>query len=352
VWNNPEEMKAKITEHGERYHAVMAARDKAGVLPDSINEMIRAFMPSRTVLTALELDVFTAIGHGGTGKDVAHKIEANPRATEMLLNALVSLQLLEKKEDTFFNTVLTSRFFVAGSPDDSRPGLMHTAHLWHRWSTLTECMRTGTRVEEQTQEPDWVTSFIAAMDRNARERAGAVVRAVGATDVKRMLDLGGGSGAYSIGFARALPQLRSEILDMAEVVPLTQDYITKAGLADRITARAGNMLTDPLGNNYDLILLSAICHMFSPEENRALFQRIYHALAAGGRLVVSDFILEPDKTALRAAALFSLNMLVGTRAGSSYSEPEYATWLRAAGFTGIRRVRLPGPSGLMISTRT
>jgi len=92
--------------------------------------------------------------------------------------------------------------------------------------------------------------------------------------------------------------------------------------------------------------------MFSPEENRALFQRAYRALAPKGQLAVQDFILEPGKTAPRAAALFSLNMLVGTQAGSSYSEPEYAGWLRDAGFSDVRRVRLPGPSGLMIGVRS
>ena len=111
------------------------------------------------------------------------------------------------------------------------------------------------------------------------------------------------------------------------------------------------MLHDPLGEGYDLILLSAICHMFSPEENRTLFQRAYAALAPNGRLVVQDFILEPDKTAPRFAALFALNMLVGTRTGGSYSEPEYSDWLREAGFAEVRRVRLAGPSGLMIATR-
>jgi cyclopropane fatty-acyl-phospholipid synthase-like methyltransferase len=111
------------------------------------------------------------------------------------------------------------------------------------------------------------------------------------------------------------------------------------------------MLRDPLGSNYDLVLISAICHMFSPEENRDLFRRAYQALAPKGQIVVQDFILEPAKTAPRFAALFALNMLVGTRAGSSYSEPEYETWLRKSGFSAVRRVRLPGPSGLMIAAR-
>ena len=131
-----------------------------------------------------------------------------------------------------------------------------------------------------------------------------------------------------------------------------QEHIRKAGLSNRIVTRAGDMLTIPLeSGRYDLVLLSAICHMYSPEENRQLFARAYAALAPKGRLVVSDFILEPDKTAPRFAALFALNMLVGTRAGTSYSEPEYEDWLKAAGFSETKHVRIPGPATLMIATK-
>lgn len=350
-WSDSQAMKAQATEHRDRYRAVVKARDEAGIFPDDLNEMIRAFMPSRAVLTALELDVFTAVGSGASTQQVAQKIHADSRATEMLLNALVSLKLLDKREGTFFNTPAGARFFSEGSRDNARPGLMHTAHIWHRWSQLTECVRAGTSVGNGGRDHDWVTAFIAAMDRNARERAGAVVKAIGTSGIKRMLDLGGGSGAYSIAFARAVPGLKAEIMDLGDVVPLAQENVRKAGLADRITTRVGDMLHDPLGENYELILISAICHMFSPEENRGILQRAYSALAPKGQLVVQDFILEPGKTAPRVAALFSLNMLVGTRAGSSYSEPEYTTWLQDAGFSDVRRVRLPGPSGLMIGVR-
>ena len=351
-WNDPPAMKAAATEHTQHYLAMVKARDEAGTLPDDLNDMVRAFMPSRAVLTALELDVFTAVADGAAADQVTKKISTDPRATEMLLNVLVSSKLLEKRDGTFFNTPASARFFAEGSRDNARGGLLHTANLWHRWSTLTDAVRTGTTVAPHVRDDNWVTSFIAAMDRNAKERAGVVVKAVGASGIKRMLDLGGGSGAYSIAFARAIPGLTSEILDTADVVPLAQDYIRKAGLADRITTRVGDMLNDPMGKNYDLILVSAICHMFSPEENRELLQRAYFALAPKGQIVIQDFILEPTKTAPRAAALFSLNMLVGTRAGSSYSEPEYTSWLRDAGFKDVRRVRLPGPSGLMIGVRT
>ena len=351
TWNDSQAMKAQATEHRNRHRAMLKARDEAGTFPDDLNEMIRAFMPSRAVLTALELNIFSAVGGGATAAEVAQKIHADSRATEMLLNALVSLNLLEKKEETFLNSPASGRFFSEGSRDNARGGLMHTAHLWERWSTLTECVRAGTSVGARNREENWVGAFIAAMDRNAKERAPLVLKAVGATGIGRMLDLGGGSAAYSIAFARAVPGLNSEILDLGDVIPLAQENIRKAGLTDRITTRVGDMLRDPLGEKYDLILASAICHMFSPEENQRLFQRANRALAPGGQFVVQEFILEPSKTAPRAAALFSLNMLVGTRAGSSYSEAEYSAWLREAGFSDVRRVRLPGPSGLMIGVR-
>jgi (2Fe-2S) ferredoxin/predicted nicotinamide N-methyase len=351
VWNDPPAMKIAATEHTAHYLAMVKAKDEAGTLPDDLNDMVRDFMPSRALLTALELDMFTAVGDGASAQQVTKKIATDSRATVMLLNALVSLKLLEKRDETFFNAPASARFFVEGSRDNARGGLLHTANLWHRWSTLTEAVRAGTSVGPRVRDNDWATTFIAAMDRNAKERASAVVKAVGANGIKRMLDLGGGSAAYSIAFARAVPGLTSEILDTADVVPLTQDYIQRAGLTDRITTRVGDMLGDPLGKNYDLIMVSAICHMFSPEENRELLQRAYFALAPKGQIVVQDFILDPTKTAPRAAALFSLNMLVGTRAGSSYSEPEYTSWLRDAGFKDVRRVRLPGPSGLMIGVR-
>jgi len=351
AWSDVQTMNAQSREHRDRYRSMVTARDEAGILPDDLNDMIRGFMPSRAALTALGLDVFTAVGGGASAENVAHKIHADSRATEMLLNVLASLKLLEKRDGTFFRTSASARFLSNDSRDNARPALTHTAHLWHRWSTLTECVQAGRSVERCGREDNWVTSFIAAMDRNAKERAGAVVKAIGITGITRMLDLGGGSGAYSIAFARAMPSLKSEILDQSDVVALAQEYIRKAGLADRITTRVGDMLRDPLGQNYDLILVSAICHMFSPDENRELFHRVYEALAPRGQVVVQDFILEPSKTAPRAAALFSLNMLVGTRAGSSYSEPEYSSWLQSAGFSEVRRARLPGPSGLMIGVR-
>jgi (2Fe-2S) ferredoxin/predicted O-methyltransferase YrrM len=354
VRTDPEALRAEIVQNREKMFAARRAREAAGVLPDDLNDRIRGFQESRVVLTALELDLFTAVGEGGSSAEVAARLHTAERSTGMLLNALVSLGLLTKRDGVFRNSPATARYLAAGSPDNARPALLHTAHLWHRWSTLTDCVRAGTAMGQQEIDgrgEDWTEAFIAAMHRNASERAPLVVRAVGAEDVRRMLDVGGGSGAYSIAFARANPALRADILDLADVGPIALRHIGEAGVADRVQVRTGDLRRDRLGEAFDLVFVSAICHMLDPAENLDLLRRCREALGPGGRVVIQDFILEPDKTSPRFAALFALNMLVGTRGGSSYSEPEYARWLGEAGFEQIRRVRLPGITGLMIASR-
>jgi len=342
-------MKAMAVEHEEKYRAAMAAREKAGVLPDRLDQMIRGYMPSRCILTALELDIFTAVGEGANAQQIGKKIHANARAAGMLLNALVSLGLLAKRGDNYQNTPESARFFAQGSKDNHRNGLLHTANIWHRWSTLTDAVRSGTRVATSRDDnPEWTRNFIAGMQRHAKDRAPLLVKALGTAGIRRILDLGGGSGAYCIAFAKASSNVQCEVLDIPEVVPLTNEYVSQAGVSAQVSLRAGDMLQDDFGSGYDLIMLNAICHMFSEEQNRDIFRRAHQALAPKGRLVVQDFILTEDKTAPQHAALFSLNMLVSTEAGASYSEPEYNAWMKAAGFTEVCRINLPGPSSLIV----
>jgi (2Fe-2S) ferredoxin/predicted O-methyltransferase YrrM len=351
AWTDGPAMKAKSLEHRERVRAAQRAREQAGMLPEDLDNLIRGYWPSRVMLTALDLDLFTAVGDDASAEVVAGRLKTDPRATEMLLNAVASLKLLRKTDGKFQNTAASARFFTQTSKDNARGGLLHMANIWHNWSNLTECVRRGTSIKTAKADGDWTRNFIAAMDRIASERAQHLLKALGSEGIRNILDLGGGSGAYSIAFTRAIPGAQAEILDIQDVVPLTQDYVRKAGLSERIKVRAGDMLSDDFGRNRDIVFLNAICHMFSEEQNRGLFRRAYQSLGANGRLVVQDFILESDKTSPQFAALFALNMLVGTEAGNSYSEPEYAGWLYAAGFSEVTRVRLPGPSDLMVATK-
>jgi (2Fe-2S) ferredoxin/predicted O-methyltransferase YrrM len=344
-------VRAEVLNHRDKMRTAFRAKDAVGALSDDLTARIRGFQESRVILTALELDVFTAVGERATPAEVVSRLDTDLRATEMLLNALTAMGLLQKQGHWFRNTPVAARYFSTASSDCARTALLHTAHLWKSWSTLTEAVRIGAAVVDgdvPARGEAWIQAFIAAMHRNATERAGIVVRAVGELQ-GRMLDVGGGSGAYSIAFAQANPQIEVDLLDLAEVAPIAQGHIHDAKLDSRVHVRCGDLRRDPLGEGYDLVFLSAICHMLSPEENRSLFERCCAALGSHGRVVVQDFILEPDKTAPKSATLFALNMLTVTRAGSTYSDPEYTCWLTAAGFREIRHLRLPGPTGLMIA---
>lgn len=313
---------------------------------------MRGFQESRVLLTAVELDLFTAVGTGAEAVDVARKLGTDLRATGALLNALVATGALTKEGDTFFNTPDTARFLVAGSPECRQPALMHTVHIFESWAKLTDCVRSGApavRPGVEAHNAQWTESFIAAMHNNAASQAASLVDAVGARDATRLLDVGGGSGAYSIAFAKANPALTAEVFDREPVARIAQRYIEQAGLSERVSPRVGDLTSDEFGGGYDLILLSAICHMLDPEQNIDLFRRCYQAAAPGGRLVIRDFILQPGKTAPKSAALFAINMLVGTRGGSTYTEAEYRSWLDRAGFESVVR---PDPAGdLLIATR-
>jgi len=358
----PAAVREEIDTNKRKMLAALKAREDAGQLPDDLQKEIRGFQESRVLLTAVELDVFSAVGSGADAGTMAESLGTDPRATEALLNALVALEVLEKEAGVFRNAPVASRYLAAGGKDDSRAALLHTAHLWPRWSTLTDCVRQGTSVigkegkteggSDTIERDEWTTAFIAAMHKNASFRAPIVVRSLDLDGVERILDLGGGSGAYSIAFARALPELRAEILDRAAVVPIAQRHIEEAGLGERVTARVGDLRDDGYGSDYDLLFMSAICHMNSPEENLAMFRKAFEALSPSGRVVIQDFILNADKTSPRTGALFALNMLVGTRAGSSYSMEEYRDWLQSVGFQKVQQIPLPGPTDLLVAQRS
>lgn len=354
VRRNQTELRKEIDTNKGKMMAALKAKDEAGVPPDELMDRIRAFQPSRAILTAIELDVFSAVGDGATAKEVAARLKTDPRATDMLLNALTALDLLVKENDTFKNERVSDRYLREGSRDDARQSLMHSVHLWTRWSTLTECVKKGTSVTYtpmDQRDDSWTKAFIAAMHRNAALRAAQVARVLATDKYTRVLDVGGGSGAYAMALAQAQEDVTAEVFDLPSVLPLTRQYIKEAGLTDRVTTREGDLHTDELGDGFDLVLISAICHMLSPEDNRMLFRKAFRALVPHGKVVIQDFILNPDRTSPYTAALFALNMLVGTQAGSSYSGPEYTDWLMDVGFTDIRKISLPGPSDLIVGKR-
>jgi len=351
---DPEALKKEISAHDQMVLTMKNLMEKAGIIPEELNQFMRGFMESRIFLTAIELDLFTAVGSGAAAPEIAKKIKTDARATEALLNALAAIDVLDKKGNLFENIPLTARYLVKDSEQDSRIAAMHIVGLWHRWSTLTDCLKKGTSViaeKGKTRDEDETRAFIAAMHKNAVFRAEKTAEFLDLGKINSMLDLGGGSGAYAIAFTKHKPDIKAIVFDLPEVIPLTKKYVSEAGLENKIDFIEGDMIKDDFGKGYDLVWISAICHMFGPDENLKLFKKVYETLNPEGKIIIQDFILTEDKTSPRFGAVFALNMLVNTKAGSSYSKPEYIYWLSSTGFKDIDLMPLPGPTDLIIASK-
>lgn len=302
-------------------------------------EIATGFQRSRVLLTACDLGVFTVLNEEEReSADVASAIGADPRATDRLMNALVAMGLLEKRDERFRNSPDAAAHLVKGKPA-YMAGLAHTSHLWDTWSDLTEAVRRGGGATHPIGDRgnEWLRSFIAAMHWRAKQGAAAVVGAIDLEGVRRVLDVGGGSGAYAMAFARAGRGVTAVVFDLPAVVPLTRAYVQEEGLSAEIETQTGNYLQDPLGHGYDLVFMSAVIHSNSAEENASLVRKAAAALNPGGRLVIQDFLMAEDRSGPLQPALFALNMLVGTQAGDTYTESEVRAWMEAAGLRSVER---------------
>jgi 2-polyprenyl-3-methyl-5-hydroxy-6-metoxy-1,4-benzoquinol methylase len=319
--------------------------------PKPIMELATAFQRSRPLLTAFELGLFTTLNaEARTSEEVADALGTHPRATDRLMNALAALGLLEKRDGRFSNTALTEKYLVKGRPE-YMAGLGHTNHLWDTWSQLTEVVRTGQpagAAEIDDRGDDWLRPFIAAMHFRAKQNAAAVVGLLDLDGVARLLDLGGGSGAYAMAFARTGRGISAVVFDLPNVVPLTKLYIAQEGLTAEVTTATGDYLSASIGGGYDMVFMSAVIHSNSVEDNRLLMRKAAEALNPGGQIVVQDFLVNEERDGPLLPALFALNMLVGTPEGDTYTESEVRAWMTEAGCRAIVRKDTTFGTNLMI----
>jgi predicted O-methyltransferase YrrM len=311
-----------------------------GLSLEEMMEMSRAFQRSRIFLTAYEMEVFTVLGDGEkSSEEISKAISADHRGTDRLLNALCALKVLQKSGDKYKNSPDAARYLVKGKPG-YQAGLLHTVHLWSSWDTLTDAVRNGGLVRQKPVEgrdDAWFGGFIAAMHGRAAKEAPELIGRLDLSGVSRVLDVGGGSGAFSMAFVRASESIRATVFDLPNVVSLTRDYIEKEGLGHRIDTVAGDYNKDELPQGYDLAFLSAIIHSNSPKQNQALFHKISDSLNPGGKIVISDFIMNDDRISPPFGAVFALNMIVNTPSGDTYTESEVKSWMEAAGMSFVER---------------
>lgn len=194
---------------------------------------------------------------------------------------------------------------------------------------------------------DSIESFIGAMHVIASKKAPEVVAAIEPGEARRLLDVGGGSGTYTLAFLAAASKMQATPFDLPPVIEMARKRVREAGEQDRTTLVPGDFYKDVLPPGHDLALLSAIIHQNSQEENKDLYRRIHDALDPGGRIVVRDYVMSSDRTEPVEGAMFAVNMLAGTRGGKTYTYEEIAGGLAAVGFYRNRLIRTEGMFSLV-----
>lgn len=308
--------------------------------PTTIREYASSFQKSRILLSGIELDLFTHINEtGSTNKQIAGNLQLDEHACERLLNALVSLGFLKKENHIFFNTQ-ESFSFLSRKSSDYLGGLMHTNHLWHTWSNLTGVVKTGKSAnpsEINKRGEEWLFPFINAMHDRAKKQAPQHLASIDLSEIGSVLDIGGGSGAFSMELVSRKPEIEATVFDLPNVVPITEIFLDKEGYLGRIKTFAGDYTTDDLPEGFDLVFLSAIIHSNSLETNRALIKKCFYSLNKNGKIIIQDWIMNNERTLPVAGAIFAINMLVGTEAGDCFTEQEVTEMLTTAGFSNLSR---------------
>jgi len=323
-----------------------------------ILEICRGHWAACTLFAAVDLGVFDVLAAGEAGLtagEAAAALGCAPRATARLLDTLAGMGLLIKRGDRYRNGPAAARFLVRGGESYLGHAVHHFANLAEGWSRLGEAVRTGRAVgfEAVEREPyaRRLREYILAMRDQAALKVEALAAALAPDGCRSMLDLGGGPGTFTIALLRRRPALAATIFDLAPVLEITRELVAAAGLADRVRLQPGDFTRDELGEGiYDLALASNVVHIYDPGTNRDIVRRLYRALRPGGRLAVHDYVL--DAVPAPEAALFDLNMLVGTVCGRVYPAEEMSAWLEEAGFARVSFIPLTAGSGLITGEKS
>ena len=315
-------------------------------------KLAHAYGESQVLLSANTLSVFTTIGRKTlTAAEIARKCRAEPEGMRLLLDALVSLGVLNRVKLGYRNTPLGRRHLDRRSPEAITNLLWLFAHHWNDWTKLPEALRKGRLGwAPVTAMSKFRRRFSLAMHERSHMLAGPTVQTMHLpSSARRFLDLGGGPGSYAIALARRYPKLRGVILD--QTIRVAKQLIRERDLSGRLAVRAGDIFKDDLGSGYDAVLCSNVIHIFSESENRKLLRRATRALRAGGKLFIVEFFLESNRTAPAKSAVFSVMMYLFTVTGRCYSWTEVEGWLKALGLGRFKRHRITPDIGMLEATK-
>jgi SAM-dependent methyltransferase len=332
-----------------------------GITPIPLMQLATAFWGFKTLATAIDMDLFTRFSTSPmTAQELAQWFRIEERPAEMLLTGCAGLGLLCKQNGRYCNTPLAEKFLVrAGRYYFGGFVSMLNRRLYSGWDKLPEALSTNRPTtwdpDKQSSlfegaDPAMMQTFWQAMHSLSIFTARALGEAVDFSAFRKLLDVGGGSGAFDIELCLRYPNLSATVYDLPFVTEIAEGRVAEAGLGDRIATRSGDFFADPKYPPHDVILLSMIMHDWSEQEDRAILRKCYEALPPGGAVIISELLVNDEKAGPAPAALMSLNMLIETVGGRNYTSAEYRAWLEDIGFREVRVVcfEAAGANGVVI----
>jgi cyclopropane fatty-acyl-phospholipid synthase-like methyltransferase len=312
--------------------------------PEKLDDLSGDFQVCRILLTAAELDLFTKLKKEPQSLDeLCLQENWNKRALRMILDALVSIRFISKTSDGFYGAdKQIAAMLGQGGENSILPLVLHRGRMWRTWSHLTEIVQTGENPNFKNWKPPSTAeleAFIGAMHIEGRKVAEDIVKSVDLRFSNHLLDLGGGSGTYTLAFLKAAHHMTATLFDKPHVVNLAKKYISESGYSDRVRFVAGDYTTDELPAGHDLVLISAIIHAHARGLNQDLFLRTYESLEPGGMILIRDYFMDDSRISPSEGAIFAVNLLASTRSGESYTLEEVRHDLEGAGFKNVHMIR-------------
>lgn len=340
-----------------------AAEHVAQVTPDAIMQLGLGFWGSKTLLSAIELGVFSELASAGAldSEALRDRIGLHARSATDFFDALVALGMLERDEGRYSNTSATELFLDRAKPSYIGGILeMNNDRLYGFWGSLTEGLRTGAPQSEikgggnffETlyADPDRLAQFTHAMSAISVGAGQAIAAKFPWRDHASVIDIGCAEGAVPVQIALAYEHITGGGFDLPPIEPIFDAYVAGFGLGERLRFTAGDFFADPLPEA-DVLVMGHILHDWDIDEKRLLLQKAYDALPEGGALIVYEALIDDERRSNAFGLLMSLNMLIETPGGFDYTGADCRAWMQAAGFRESYVEHLVGPDSMVVGIK-
>jgi hypothetical protein len=340
-----------------------AAPAAAEVSPEHILQVGMGFWASKTLLSAVEMEVFTQLaGHPQDLEELQLRSGLHPRAARDFFDALVALGFLERDDGVYANTPSADAFLDKGKPSYLGGMLeMANARLYGFWGDLTVGLRTGQPQNEAKHggtpffealyaDPARLKQFARAMSAISHGASLEIASRFDWTAYRTFADIGTAQGEAAVQIAQANPHLTGYGADLPELGPVFEEHVAEHGLAERLTFVPADFFAQDLPAA-DVLVMGHILHDWGLEEKLTLIAKAYDALPAGGALIVYEALIDDERSSNAFGLLMSLNMLIETPGGFDFTASDCMAWMRAAGFSHTRTEHLAGPDGMVVAIK-